>query len=89
MRVYNEKAATGNGCEMTVKVLGDTAKIKSITITFGSAKAGAFTVNGVAGSYDTATYTIDSNTFTIKNVDTSTSTANMDIKSIVIEYSLA
>ncbi len=91
IRMYNEKATTGNGSEFTISIndqTGYNCVITSIDITFTKDKNGTFTINGTAGSYDNGHYDINSKSVIIKNADTGTSTANMDILSIVINYTI-
>lgn len=85
-RLYANKA-DGDGNELVISGVTDNVTIKSITITFGST-VGSFTVNGVAGSKSQTVYEINSNSVTIKNTQTSTTT-QVHIKSIVVTYEVA
>jgi hypothetical protein len=84
IRLYCNKS-DGNGSSLTIKATG--VKITKIIIEFGS-KTGAFTINGTAGSKDTAEYTINGNEVVIKNVQT-VDNVQTHFKSITIVYDLA
>lgn len=91
IRMYNEKADTANGAEMTVSLnsqTGYTLVINSITITYGSSKSAPFIINGTEYTSSTTAFDINASSFTIKNKSTSTSTDNLDIASIVINYTV-
>jgi hypothetical protein len=91
MRLYNEKAASGNGNTIQIKPLVAGVKIKRVELNFASTtvataadvlfQAGATTVAGEAG-----VYTVDASVVTVQNHSASTSSAQMHFSSIVVYY---